>query len=47
MVSNRHTHTDEDMLNDVFSQLYVQRSMCPGPETDIDTHKASETVKDL
>ena len=47
MVSNRHTHTDEDMLNDVCSQLYVQRSMCPGPETDIDTHKASETVKDL
>ena len=47
MVSNRHTLTDEDMLNIVCSQLCVQRSMCPGPETDIDTHKASETVKDL
>ena len=47
MVWNRYTHTDEDMLNDVCSQLYVKRSMCPGPETDIDTHKASETVKDL
>ena len=47
MVWNSHTHTDEDMFNDVCSQLCVQRSMCPGPETDIDTHKASETVKDL
>ena len=47
MVSNRNRHIDEDMLHDVCSQLCVQRSMCPGPETDIDTHKASETVKDL